>query len=184
MRYRDLPAVHFAPPSYRRLDVPGGAKANNLSISPGGQVHWTCFEEGKGSTIFADDGQRIDLHPPGREQFRFPNLQRFPDGRWLVAEARMDPVTPNAFVFDPDGTHINSFYAGDGIQTVLVDRRGKIWIGYFDEGVFGAFNPMPAKEQQTYRFGPSGLVRVDDRGEIEFAYNSSVSDKFISISML
>ncbi len=143
-------------------------------------MHWSYFEEGRGSTIFADDGQRIDLRPPAREQFRFPNVQRFRDGRWLVTEARTDLTTPNAHVFKSDGTIINSFYAGDGIQTVLLDQRGGIWIGYFDEGVFGAFNPMPPQGHPSYDYGPSGLVRLDDRGKIEFAYNRQFPDKLIS----
>ncbi len=40
-------------------------------------------------------------------------------------------MTPNAFVFDPNGMLINSFYAGDGIEAAILDKSGDIWIGYF-----------------------------------------------------
>ncbi|MDE2495699.1 MAG: hypothetical protein KGL97_17505 [Alphaproteobacteria bacterium] len=74
----------------------------------------------------------------------------------------------------------HAFYVGDGIQTVLLDGKGKIWIGYFDEGVFGAFNPMPPEGHLSYRYGPSGLVRCDDRGNVEFSYNTQHPERSIS----
>jgi len=33
--------------------------------------------------------------------------------------------------------HLRSFHAGDGIQDVEAAGDGTIWVGYFDEGVFG-----------------------------------------------
>jgi len=175
MRYIDLPAVLYTPSVYARLAMPVTVKFNKLFISPGGQVYWTYFEQGKGSVILADDGSLVELKPPHRERFFFPNVQRFPDGRWLIIESRTDTTKPNAFVHHPDGTLINSFYAGDGIQTALLDGRGKIWIGYFDEGI-----TSPPIGDVSYDFGPNGLIRVDDRGRVEFAYNRQHPDKFIS----
>ena len=52
----------------------------------------------------------------------------------------------------------------------------KIWIGYFDEGIFGAFTQTPKSE----RYGPSGLARLTDQGEIEFSYNRQFAETFIS----
>jgi hypothetical protein len=178
MHYRDLPAAAFVPQPYAQLAMPEAAKFGSIFISPGGQVHWTCFEEGIGSAIFSGTGEKLALHPPYYGQFRAPKLQRLSDGRWFVAETRTDPETPNAFVFEPDGTLIRSFYAGDGIETLLADKRGKIWIGYFDEGIFGAFDPP--KGHPGYRYGPNGLVRIDDRGDVEFAYNELFPKRFIS----
>jgi hypothetical protein len=179
MRYRDLPAVQFVPPPSGRIALPEGAKISDLFISPSGQHHWTHSEERR-STIVAEDGQKIDLRPPGADGFFCPKIQRFLDGRWLAIDPRTDADTPNAFVFDPDGKLIQSFYAGDGIETAVVDRSNRIWVGYFDEGVFGAaafaYRGIP-RDNACYRYGPNGLVRLSDRGEIEFAYNTRFGDK-------
>jgi hypothetical protein len=44
---------------------------------------------------------------------------------------------------------------GDGIENVFVDDRGRIWVSYFDEGIFGNFgwgHPGPAP------IGSAGVV--------------------------
>ena len=51
---------------------------------------------------------------------------------------------------------------------VSEDRR--IWISYFDEGVFG-----------NTRLGQSGLVCLDDRGGCDFDFATLVSDEVPSI---
>jgi len=176
MRYRDLPAVPFTPQEYARLTIPVTAKFSDLFISPGGQVHWTYAERGKGSVILADDGKSIAPRPIGGERFYSPVGQQFPDGRWLIIERRTATTKPNAFVYDSEGTLLRSFYAGDGILTALLDAHGKIWIGYFDEGVIGALNPRPPVGDMSYEYGPNGLIRIDDHGKIEFAYNDEHPD--------
>jgi hypothetical protein len=107
-------------------------------------------------------------------------VQRFSDGRWLVIEARTEPETSNAFIFAPDKSLIRSFYAGDGIQSLFLDSRDRIWIGYFDEGIFGAFFPRPPKGHRSYDYGPNGLIRLDDHGNIEFGYSRRFPKQFIS----
>jgi hypothetical protein len=180
MRFRDLPALHFTPQPYTKLQIPETAQFGDLSISPDGHAYWSLYENAKGSTILDESGRRLDLHAPQQPIWFHPIIQKFLDGRWLIIEARTGPSTPNAFVFNTDGTLENKFFVGDGIQTALLDQLGKIWIGYFDEGIFGAFSKMPPKESPYYRYGPSGLIRTDDRGKIEFAYNEKFPNKLIS----
>jgi hypothetical protein len=162
------------------IDLPAGAKFGDLSFDQNGEVYWSYFEGGVGATILTEVGKVVQFRRIDGKTFGFPLVQRFSDGRWLVIEARTDARANNAFVFSPEGSEINSFYAGDGIQAVIVDRRDKIWIGYFDEGVFGAFNPTPPQGDKSYRYGPSGLLRMDDKGTIEFAFNDRHPDKSIA----
>ncbi|AEV85984.1 hypothetical protein ACWT_4967 [Actinoplanes sp. SE50] len=42
-------------------------------------------------------------------------------------------LTANVRVFDGHGRAQAAFYAGDGIEQLVTDARGQIWISYFDE---------------------------------------------------
>lgn len=60
----------------------------------------------------------------------------------------------------PDGGVLRTGTLGDGILHLLVDERGEIWAGYFDEGIFGSAGwgvpgPQPV--------GASGLVRFSKK---------------------
>lgn len=65
-----------------------------------------------------------------------PMLDRFSDGRWLVVGSRTRGE-PNARVLAPDGALLNRFRLGDGIEHIAIDGADRIWVGWFDEGVFG-----------------------------------------------
>lgn len=62
-------------------------------------------------------------------------FDRFPDGRWLVTVASGD--VNNARILGPDGRELRRIRLGDGIEHLKIDDAGRIWIGWFDEGVFG-----------------------------------------------
>jgi hypothetical protein len=66
----------------------------------------------------------------------FPNIDRFADGRWLVVGARTRGGA-NARVIGADGGELDRFMLGDGIEQVAIDQSDRIWVGWFDEGVFG-----------------------------------------------
>ncbi|WP_380926766.1 hypothetical protein [Sphingomonas arantia] len=66
-------------------------------------------------------------------------IDRFADGRWLVVGGRTDAKS-NARVFGPDGTLLNRFLLGDGIQDIGIDSVGRIWVSWFDEGIAGPYN--------------------------------------------
>ena len=50
----------------------------------------------------------------------------------------------------------------------MIDTEGRIWVGFFDEGVFGNFgwnHPGPTG------LGAAGLVALDDHGEVLWRFN-------------
>jgi hypothetical protein len=74
-----------------------------------------------------------------------PLLGRFADGRWLVVGSRTHG-DPNARVFSPDGSLLTRFMLGDGIEHVAIDDLDRIWVGWFDEGIFGGGWYVPGME--------------------------------------
>lgn len=98
----------------------------------------------------------------------YPLLDLMPDGNILVVDARCrryrdGTADDNAHVFDSAGPHLRSFCLGDGIERLGVDAAGTIWVGYFDEGVFG---------NRGWRdpIGAAGLVRFDSHGQRLWTY--------------
>ncbi|MDG4823252.1 hypothetical protein O7635_15455 [Asanoa sp. WMMD1127] len=98
----------------------------------------------------------------------YPLVDLLPDGDILVVSSRCrrfrdGTAEDNAHVFDPAGAHVRSFCLGDGIEHIGVDAAGTIWVGYFDEGVFGNLgwdDPI----------GAAGLVRFDGHGRRLWTY--------------
>ena len=89
-------------------------------------------------------------------------VQPLPDGRMLLVAARCwwRPGGPdrNARVFDADGSPVAEGTFGDGISHVLTTAAGEVWVGYFDEGVFGNYGwagpgPEPIGSNGIVRFG-------------------------------
>lgn len=116
----------------------------------------------------------------------FPSVQPLPDGRLLVVGARCrrrggDPEH-NAAVHDPDGTPVRTGVLGDGIEHVRTTTAGDVWVGYFDEGVFGNLgwdDPIGAPGlvrfdadlRQTWRYEPP-----EEAGFIADCYALNVTD--------
>lgn len=74
-------------------------------------------------------------------------FDQFADGRWLVVATRTD-VKPNARVFAADGALFTRFMLGDGIEHVAIDRADNVWVGWFDEGIYGNENWIPSGEEK------------------------------------
>ncbi|SEG83514.1 hypothetical protein SAMN04489712_11610 [Thermomonospora echinospora] len=55
------------------------------------------------------------------------------------AEWRPEGADRNAVVYDADGNVLAEETLGDGIEHVFATRTGHIWVGYFDEGVYGNY---------------------------------------------
>jgi hypothetical protein len=111
---------------------------------------------------------------------RFPQVQLLPDGAILVASQRGGV----AEVFDADGRPLRQGSLLDGIQHVLATASGHLWVGYFDQGVYG---DDPVAHHGIVRFTPGldpdwtypldiGVGPVDDcyalnvDGEAAWAY--------------
>lgn len=72
-----------------------------------------------------------------------PSLRFVDDARILVFDARTNGKSDNAVIVSAEGRILARFQAGDGIQDVGC-RNGKIFVTYFDEGIFG--NVPPSQE--------------------------------------
>lgn len=88
----------------------------------------------------------------------FPKMDVFPDGEVLLVASRCyrgpdGNCELNAKVFGLDGQQKNAFVLGDGISHVQSDTKGNIWVGYFDEGVYGNFG----WQQDGYPLGAAGV---------------------------
>jgi len=68
--------------------------------------------------------------------YPFPMIDQFSDGRWLLVSSRSDGKG-NARIFNRNGELLTRIELGDGISHVQIDDQDRIWVGWFDEGVFG-----------------------------------------------
>lgn len=71
-----------------------------------------------------------------------PKIQIMPDGIWLIgtrAYYHDDGPELNGTFWSNDGQLARSGCFGDGISKVRARPDGDLWIGYFDEGVFGNY---------------------------------------------
>lgn len=93
----------------------------------------------------------------------FPLVDQFPDGRWLVVHRRSDGEA-NASIHDCGGIEIRRITLGDGIEHVKIDDFQRIWVGWFDEGVFGNRDwRIPGMESAPSRFG---IGAFDEHGAL------------------
>lgn len=100
-----------------------------------------------------------------------PLVQPLPDGEFVIAGGRCSwrPEGPerNALLIGSDGSIKRTGTIGDGIEHMLVDDTGELWVGYFDEGIFGNFgwgNPGPEP------LGSAGIVRWSTSFEKRWEY--------------
>ena len=91
----------------------------------------------------------------------FPCFDKFPDGRWLVTNARAEQE-PLGRILNRDGRVTSRIHLGDGIEHLKIDDSGRIWVGWFDEGVFGNDDWLVPGED----WPPSsyGLAAFNDEG--------------------
>jgi len=66
----------------------------------------------------------------------FPIVEWFPDGRWLVVNSDSEGEG-NVRIFMPDGSQAGCIELGDCINHIKIDAKNRIWVGWFDQGVFG-----------------------------------------------
>jgi hypothetical protein len=103
--------------------------------------------------------------------------QPLPGGRILIVGARSywrpEGADRNAVVYDADGTVVAEEVLGDGIRHVLADRVGRVWVGYFDEGVYGNYGW--GKRHSSEPVGSCGLARFSSDLRIDWQYPSATS---------
>lgn len=112
----------------------------------------------------------IDLPPL---ELYHSHVDLFPDGRVLLASARWNlradtDYNLNGIIFDPRTGQASRVGLGDGISDLQIDERGRIWIGYFDEGVFGSsvgqagLVCFSALGEKVWEFPPDADHTIDD----------------------
>ena len=99
-------------------------------------------------------------------------VQPMPGGKFLVAGARCrwrrDGPDRNGVLYDTDGQVVAEGVLGDGIGHVLATSDGQVWIGYFDEGIYGNYGWGQADTEQPV--GAYGIVRFSPRLEPAWHY--------------
>ena len=107
-----------------------------------GRAHWLLAERAPESepydavvvTVEDDRHRTTEL---SAITARFPRFDALPDGGFVVAAARSRPSEQHVQVFDALGRVSWTFRVGDAIEHLLADESGALWVGYFDEGIFG-----------------------------------------------
>lgn len=110
-----------------------------VGVGPDGDLFavWSAHGERRryGRRLVAADGGVRQVVLDGALQPSF--VQPLPGGRLLLVAARMRGRWPNAQVWTADGRLERSGRLGDAIAHVQTTPSGLVWVGYFDEALFG-----------------------------------------------
>jgi hypothetical protein len=98
-----------------------------------------------------------------------PIVDRMADSRWLVAGSRADEGEKNGRIHAADGRLEHEMILGDAIENLLCSSDGTIWVGYFDEGVFGGPN-----KDGSWPVSSGGIVQFDASGTPLWSFNEQV----------
>lgn len=94
---------------------------------------WTMTAAGAWS-----EGSAFALETP------FPMLDRFADGRWLVVDSWSGET--NTRVLSAEGTVLDRFKLGIGVEHLAIGDEDRIWVGWGDESVFSNGDLLPNQE--------------------------------------
>jgi len=108
-------------------------KAHHVVYQEAGQLRSVAFDQSQGISTF--------------------HVQRFENG-WLLGESRGG----RASLHNASGALRSTVELGDAIESIQTTTDGRIWVSYFDEGVFGS------------GIGRQGLVCFDSSGKDVFKY--------------
>lgn len=113
-------------------------------------------------TIRIIDEDNIDTIEIKNIAFIPSEVDMFSDGTILLVQPRCEKkglvIERNARIYNPNGQLISAFTLGDGIEQMQIDETDTIWVGYFDEGIFGNFG-------WEEPIGSDGVIAFDKSGE-------------------
>lgn len=144
-----------------RLDPPGpGYELRTVSADPG-DMALAVWARPDGA------GHRAVRYTPApaqtwdiRDDLTPDFVQMLPGGRLLVAAGWSRDLPDRGrqtLVLGSDGAHVASGEFGNDVRHVLADAHGAVWVGYGDQGVYGAYEGEPED-----RVSAHGLVRFTE----------------------
>jgi hypothetical protein len=151
------------PPAPDRYSLVRRSVANDgsllfLAAEPGGPKRFHLAVVRPNGSLQTIELPEVDLS--------FPLVDIFPSGKVLLVGRRCDWHDDlNGAVFDPKTASVSRILLGDGIERTYVDALGRIWVSYFDEGIFGGGGgPGPTP------IGAAGLICFSEAGERLWEY--------------
>lgn len=124
--YRDLHIVHSTVDAYGRAHW----LLTDRPLEPHGRK--PCDAK----VVTVEDGHSYETPLSGVRPWH-ATFDALPDGGFVLANARSRHGEDHVQVFDALGRPSPAFRIGDAIEDLLVDEAGDLWVGYFDEGVYG-----------------------------------------------
>ncbi|BBC31425.1 hypothetical protein SGFS_027190 [Streptomyces graminofaciens] len=141
MRSERLTPYARLPRAYRDLHL------IHTTVDAFGRAHWLLRESADppdpydAVVVTVTDGSPHTT-PLSSVVPRRPRLDSLPDGGFVLADARSREGDDQVQVIDALGRPSWTFRVGDGIEHLMTDESGDLWVGYFDEGIFG--DPLSA----------------------------------------
>jgi hypothetical protein len=111
----------------------------------------------------------VSIMPSGAH----PIVDQMADGRWLVAGSRAQEDEKNGRIHAVDGRLEHTMILGDGIENLMCSADGTVWVGYFDEGVFGG-----QKKDGSWPVSSGGIVQFDAVGRPLWSFNEQVREQY------
>ena len=138
-------------PDYRHIDKSGASSSKSFVEQPN---NFRIFHQVKDRWASIDVAEtHLNMH------FAQPLSQN----EWLLVRARSRGNSDaNGHTYSAGGSLLSTMPLGDGIQDVQTTPSGRIWVSYFDEGVFGGTS-----------FGNAGLANYDAKGGQQFDFNAA-----------
>lgn len=142
-----MPALPDGWQAYRHSILRDG-KLGILAVDTDLRGEWKFGEDGEllgdpfgvakesKAQFYTFDGLKIQAGPTFSLNEPWAIFDQFADGRWLIATPRSERGT-NARIMSRGGDLLTELQIGDGIEHLKIDDNDLIWVGYFDEGVFG-----------------------------------------------
>ncbi|MGW7263963.1 hypothetical protein [Streptomyces sp. NPDC054842] len=144
----------------------GGRHVVHSTVDARGRAHWLLTErrpephrgDPYDAVVVTVEGGSVHETVLSGVHASYSRLDALPAGGFVLAAPRSRRGDSQVSVLDSRGRRSRTFRVGDGIEDLLVDHAGDVWVGYFDEGVYGDALSAP------------GLRRWSATGEPLWAY--------------
>jgi hypothetical protein len=114
------------------LFVEGKPPQPNFYSEPDAWSHWYRIPPKAHHLIYWEDNHQRSLSFEHSQGLLTTHVQRFEEG-WLLGEGRSGLTK----LYDPQGRVRSELNLGDASEDLQTTPDGRIWVSYFDEGVFG-----------------------------------------------